>query len=399
MPQLSFDDQEALIARCIDGDIDLAVELRQCGLTYDALRYRSNKPTTTAPKSVGIDDLRKNPSGVPTVSVFSGCGGLDLGLEAAGFEHVALVDCDALFCDTLRKNRPAWRVLGPPACPGDVSDVDGVAATLEAAGIAAPFDGLFCGGPPCQPFSIAANQRFAKAGPDFKRIGYAHETRGNLLLHYLDLVLRFRPRVFLVENVVGLQTIDGGAQLQDACDLMSRAGYAIHGPQKVEASDYGVPQRRERLLIVGTRGGENFLFPQPSGERVPCSVPLCRPMNGAANHITREHGAGSVARYMNLGYRERDHLGRVDRLDPDLPSKTVIAGGTKGGGRSHLHPSIPRTLSVRECARLQTFPESFIFTGPVARQFTQVGNAVPPKLAFYVGDAIMRDCFRHDRPR
>ena len=91
---------------------------------------------------------------------------------------------------------------------------------------------------------------------------------------------------------------------------------------------------------------------------------------------------------MILKYGERDKLGRVDRLDPRLPSKTVIAGGTKGGGRSHLHPFIPRTLSVRECARLQTFPDNYVFTGSNARQFTQVGNAVPPLLAYKLANSI-----------
>ena len=94
-----------------------------------------------------------------------------------------------------------------------------------------------------------------------------------------------------------------------------------------------------------------------------------------------------------LNYGERDKLGRVDRLDPNLPSKTVIAGGSSGGGRSHLHPYIPRTLSVRECAQIQTFPDDYIFKGPVARQFTQVGNAVPPVLGSQLGTAIFKSFF------
>jgi DNA (cytosine-5)-methyltransferase 1 len=85
---------------------------------------------------------------------------------------------------------------------------------------------------------------------------------------------------------------------------------------------------------------------------------------------------------MALPFGGRDKLGRVDRLDPLLPSKTVIAGGTQGGGRSHLHPNSPRTLSARECARLQTFPDSYVFMGSTARQFTQVGNAVPPLMGY-----------------
>ena len=94
-----------------------------------------------------------------------------------------------------------------------------------------------------------------------------------------------------------------------------------------------------------------------------------------------------------LGLTILYQLGRVDRLDHRLPSKKVIAGGTKGGGRSHLHPFSPRTLSVRECARLQTFPDNYIFTGSNARQFTQVGNAVPPLLAYKLALAIKKSVF------
>ena len=98
-------------------------------------------------------------------------------------------------------------------------------------------------------------------------------------------------------------------------------------------------------------------------------------------------------RYMILEFGQRDKLGRVDRLNPLLPSKTIIAGGTGGGGRSHLHPFIPRTMTVRECARLQTFPDDYVFTGPVARQFTQVGNAVPPLLGYELACAIYNSIY------
>ena len=96
---------------------------------------------------------------------------------------------------------------------------------------------------------------------------------------------------------------------------------------------------------------------------------------------------------MALRYGSRDQLGRVDRLDPHLPSKTVIAGGTGGGGRSHLHPYSPRTISVRECARLQTFPDDYVFSGSTARQFTQVGNAVPPLLAYKIVISIKKGLY------
>ena len=141
------------------------------------------------------------------------------------------------------------------------------------------------------------------------------------------------------------------------------------------------------MFIVGIIDG-SFQFPQKQFSTVSSGKALEKSVEGLANNETREHKAESIERYMKLDYGERDKLGRVDRLNPMLPSKTVIAGGTKGGGRSHLHPYIPRTMSVRECARLQTFPDDFVFTGSPARQFTQVGNAVPPILAYQLAGQI-----------
>lgn len=174
----------------------------------------------------------------------------------------------------------------------------------------------------------------------------------------------------------------------DALRRLVEQGYAISEPRVINAAYYGVPQNRNRYIILGVRGEITPTLPTPNASPMPCGPVFEQTLDNAINHITREHNAGSIARYMRLEYGGRDHLGRVDRLDPSLPLKTVIAGGTKGGGRSHLHPYFPRTLSVRECARLQTFPDDYEFLGPVARQFTQVGNAVPPLLAYKLALAL-----------
>ena len=158
----------------------------------------------------------------------------------------------------------------------------------------------------------------------------------------------------------------------------------------LKADSYYVPQQRVRMFIIGTRLKKEYLPPKPSRQICNVGSVFDLSINNVKNHVTREHNAESVLRYMMLDYGQRDHLGRVDRLDPSLPSKTVIAGGTAGGGRSHLHPFIPRTLSVRESARIQTFPDFYEFLGPVARQFTQVGNAVPPVLAAQLANSIYR---------
>lgn len=366
--------------------------LERAGLHYDDLIYENSMTKKWRGKHpYSLDDLRTNNNHVPTASFFSGCGGMDLGLEAAGYHHVGLFEINELFCKTLRKNRPKWKVFGPPTHSGDVSQFDKIGATLNPI-IRTPFEGLFVGGPPCQPFSIAANQRFSKSGDNFKRVGFSHEKNGNLLFDFINLVIAFKPKAFIIENVPGLRDLDGGKQLQAAIEKLTAAGYCVEPPFVLDAAQYGVPQQRLRLFVVGSRGKGIFKRPMPAAELVGSGSVLLGNGRNLPNNETREHKAESVLRYMKLDYGQRDQLGRVDRLDSTLPSKTVIAGGTNGGGRSHLHPEIPRTLSVRECARLQTFPDDFVFVGPSARQFTQVGNAVPPVLAAQLGLAI-RDSY------
>ena len=230
---------------------------------------------------------------------------------------------------------------------------------------------------------------------DFKRIGFAHEKNGNLFFDYIKLIIRFKPYVFLVENVTGLRDLDNGTQMKEAIVQLRTNGYHVENPFVLDASQYGIAQQRLRLFIVGSRSKKKFVPPTPQKETIGCGSVLCSISGNFSlpNSEIRMHNASSIKRYSLLNYGERDHLGRVDRLDPMIPSKTVIAGGTSGGGRSHLHPEIPRTLSVRESARLQTFPDNFIFLGPTARQFTQVGNAVPPVLAAQIGHSIMHSFF------
>lgn len=278
---------------------------------------------------------------------------------------------------------------------GDVSRREQLLEVLRGTcGIKAPFEGMVIGGPPCQPFSIAANQRFSKSGINFKRIGFEHEKNGNLLFDMLWLISALKPAAFLIENVEGLFDVDGGEQLQKALRELTGWGYNVAEPFVLDAAHYQVPQHRRRLFICGNRFDKEMTPPKPSFDIIPCDGALRRSLKGVKNHEPREHRPESLLRYMELNYGQRDHLGRVDRLDPALPSKTVIAGGTKGGGRSHLHPHIPRTMTARECARLQTFPDDFIFLGPAARQFTQVGNAVPPVLAAQLARAIYHSFFR-----
>jgi len=389
-----FKAQLALMAKAKRKGLDLGTALREAGLSYDDLVYENSRTIRwSRGEPLELEQFRRPRSGPHIVSFFTGCGGMDLGFDAVGFQHAAAFEHNELFCKTLRRNHPLWNVYGPPIHSGDVSKTDEIAEILQRH-IATPFDGVFIGGPPCQPFSIAANQRFAKWGDNFKRTGFAHETNGNLLFDYVSLIKEFRPKAFVIENVPGLRDLDGGEQLTEAIEQLQQAGYRVEEPTVLDAAHFGVPQQRFRLFVIGARDTSKPLkWPKPHGQLIGAGSVLKDDVHLCQNHETREHKLESIQRYMVLDYGERDQLGRVDRLNPALPSKTVIAGGSNGGGRSHLHPEIPRTLSVRECARLQSFPDTYYFEGSSARQFTQVGNAVPPVLAAQIGASILDSFF------
>lgn len=393
MKKLSLKDQIRLIAESKKTAEPFSKILERNGFTYESLQYEvtGNKSIPKSPSFIPVDERPRPADKIPCVSFFSGAGGLNIGFECAGFETLADVEVNRMFCDTLRFNG-AKNVIGPPYYKGDISQYDDVIAQLASLGIPKNFPGVFHGGPPCQSFSIAANQRYSKNGANFKRTGFNHERYGNLLFCYINIIVHFLPEVFLIENVDGLLTIDDGEQVERACAILSGAGYDVAPPRILNAADYGVPQNRLRTFIVGSRIG-TFRFPSPQIEKIPSGTVFHRPLTNVFNHVTRKHSAESIGRYMKLEFGKRDKLGRVDRIDPTVPSKTIIAGGTGGGGRSHLHPFIPRTMTVRECARLQTFPDHYRFTGPVARQFTQVGNAVPPVLAYEMACAIYKSIY------
>lgn len=338
----------------------------------------------------------------PTVvSLFSGCGGLDLGFEAAGFRTVAMLEWADYATETLRRNFPTASIVGPPDYSGDIND----AASIQQ--LPTKSVDVLVGGPPCQSFSIAAAQRFLKGDKKFKRTGFKDKKRGGLVYRYLEVLERIRPKVFVIENVPGFMELDNGRELRELLAFCQDLGYSMSDPFVAQAAEYGVPQFRQRLIICGVRGRRSkkilmppathgsatSLFDASLDPFVTVAQALAELSSTAPNNVPRQHLRTSVERYRRLRFGQREPLGRVDRLDPRRPSKTVIAGGMNGGGRSHLHPFLARTLTVRECARLQTFPDSFEFFGNISRQFTQVGNAVPPLLAETIARSIGAQAF------
>ncbi len=399
--KLSLKEQERIISFCKENNIPLAKALKDRNLSYDNLLYTTyDVSSSDFNEFEDISTVQTYDDGIPAVSFFAGAGGLDIGFSYAGFNTLASVELIELFCNTLRRNDPNKIVIGPPNFSGDISNHEEISNALRnVVGIERGFHGVFHGGPPCQPFSIAANQRFNKSGENFKRKGFNDSEKGNLLFDYLWYIEEFLPDGFLIENVEGLIELDEGGRIKSALDHIKELGYSISEPTVINAAYYGVPQNRKRCIIMGARGEIAPVIPPANPLVTACGSVFEKPLGDVQNHITREHSAESIERYMKLPFGARDKLGRIDRLDPTKPSKTVIAGGTKGGGRSHLHPYHPRTLSVRECARLQTFPDNYVFTGSVARQFTQVGNAVPPLLAYKLALALKESLYLNGRNR
>lgn len=383
--------QERLIAQSITTGTKLSDILSLNSLSYDNLRYNDSFIDVRNELDIvyrSLDDITPCNDNIPAVSFFSGAGGLDVGFKYAGFNNFISIEHNELFCNTLRLNSPDKIIIGPPEYSGDISERETIAELLTEYGININFNGVFHGGPPCQPFSIAANQRFNKDGDKFKRKGFDDLEKGMLLFDYIWLIKKFRPLAFLIENVEGITEFDKDQKIESALNELRDLGYNIPQPQVLDAAYFDVPQHRKRWIVLGTRTHRVISYPKPNIVPMPCGPVFERPLEHVPNHETRKHKAESICRYVLLSPGQRDHLGRVDRLDSGKPSKTIIAGGVKGGGRSHLHPYIPRTLSVRECARLQTFPDSYVFTGSTARQFTQVGNAVPPMLAYKLAQKI-----------
>lgn len=337
---------------------------------------------------IEITELSDN-NAFKVIELFAGAGGLALGLERAGFDAIGLIELDKSATETLKCNRPNWRVIHDDIA--NISKLD----LEEYFNIKKGELDLLSGGSPCQSFSYAG-----------KRLGL-EDARGTLFYHYAVFLAKLQPKMFLFENVRGLLTHDKGRTYKTILTIFEQAGYTVK-QEVLNAWNYGVPQKRERLITIGTRNDLtdkiNFCFPTQYKYKpilkdilLDCPKSVGAQYSQAKADIFNLVPAGGYWRdipeniakeYMkSCWFMEGGRTGILRRLSLDEPSLTVLTSPSQKQ-TDRCHPLEARPFTVRENARCQTFPDDWVFCGSVGQQYKQVGNAVPVNLAFAIGTKI-----------
>ena len=323
------------------------------------------------------------------IELFAGAGGLAFGLEGAGLKCVALNELNHWAAETLRKNRPNWNVI-----EGDIKNVSFPELKNKV--------DVVTGGFPCQSFSYAG-----------KRLGF-QDARGTLFYEFARIVKETMPTICIGENVRGLLNHDKGRTLKGMIEVLDEIGYRVLNPQVLKAIYYNVPQKRERLVIVGIRKDINIDFDYPipntkiynlkdalkKGELYPTNVPV----SAGATYPKRKKEIldlvppGGCWRELPINVQKEYMLqsfyltggrtGMARRIAWNEPSLTLTCSPAQKQ-TERCHPDITRPFTVREYARIQTFPDVWEFAGSINEQYKQIGNAVPVNLGNAIGKSII----------
>ena len=339
---------------------------------------------------------------VTAIDCFAGAGGLSLGLTQAGIRVCLAFDSDAIAVRTHNQN------LGNSAIVAHAEAISGL-ELLQAASLSRGDCDLVVGGPPCQGFSR-------------QRRGTTEDARNDLVHEFLRLVIEIEPRMFLMENVGALGGPRGRAHLPALLDTAEAAGYRVQ-KRVLDAAEYGVPQRRRRLFLVGERVDREarFVFPSPTHRDgafltvrqaiADLPSPMTDPARAALipnhgmdnisplnrrriSHVPEGGGRADIPPELRLPCHALDvdtvgHRAVYGRLSWDRPSGTITTKCNSFTRGRFAHPSEDRNISMREAARLQGFPDEFVFLGGKVDVAHQVGNAVPPPLARQLGLALI----------
>ncbi len=332
---------------------------------------------------------------IRTLSLFSGGGGLDIAFHDSGFLAVQMIEMNPRYVETLKSNIQVGMKFenSEPLCM-DIRDFQ-------------PLDSLnvdfIIGGPPCQTFSAAGRRAAGVSGID--------DPRGLLFREYVRVLKLLQPKGFLFENVYGIIGAQGGKAWQEILDTFASVGYTI-SYRILDAADYGVPQHRERLIIVGTRG-KRFVFPKPTHgpdsadkrayhtaglaiENVHDEKP--GPVNGRYGHLLKDIPPGLNYSFYTekMGHPHPHFAWRskfsdlLYKADPAMPVRTIKALGGQYTGPFHWEN---RPFSINELKRLQTFPDNYTLIGGRLLAIEQIGNSVPPQFGRMLALAVLEQIF------
>lgn len=314
-------------------------------------------------------------SGITAIELFAGAGGCALGMEEAGLNTVEYVEFDKTACDTLRKNRPDWNVV--------CADIHNVSFKEYKGKV-----DVVTGGFPCQAFSYAG-----------KKLGF-EDTRGTLFHELARCIQEVEPKMFFAENVRGLVSHDHGRTLQTILDVFASLGYDVQY-KVLNAAYYGVGQKRERTIIIGIRKDLvdriHFEYPKPEEKMTTLREALknCPPSEGEAYSERKRKVLDLVPpggcwvdlpedvakAYMGKSYYSGGgRRGMARRISWDEPSLTLTCSPSQKQ-TERCHPDETRPFTVREYARIQSFPDNWEFCGGIGDQYKQIGNALPVELA------------------
>jgi DNA (cytosine-5)-methyltransferase 1 len=325
-----------------------------------------------------------------SIELFAGAGGLALGLEKAGFNHLLLNEIDKYAVSTLKRNRPNWNILCDDIKNIDFSKYRGV--------------DLITGGFPCQAFSYAGKKR----GLD--------DTRGTLFYEFARALKESEAKVFLAENVRGLLSHDGGKTIKTIISVFEGLGYHVYEPKLLKAIHHNVPQKRERIFIVGIKNEYKdsalLVWPTPNKKIFTLKDALKKgklydsdvPKSAGQKYPQKKKAvldlvpAGGYWRDLPLDvqkeymqksfYLAGGKTGIARRISWDEPSLTLTCSPAQKQ-TERCHPDETRPFEVREYARIQTFPDEWEFEGSLSQQYKQIGNAVPVNLAYEVGKSMI----------
>lgn len=323
-----------------------------------------------------------------SIELFAGAGGMAIGMENAGFENILLNDFDKYACKTLSFNRPQWNVLHKP-----IQDINFTEYKNKI--------DLITGGFPCQAFSYAG-----------KQLGFS-DTRGTLFHEFARSLLEVNPTVFLAENVKGLLTHDKGNTIKTILNTFSDLGYHVFPVFILNSNFYNVAQKRERLIIFGVKKeySSYITWEEPikhktinirdvfyKGNFYNCDIEELKDTYTYYSDNKKKwfNKIPEGGNWKNLSIDEqKEYMGKMfysgggktgilNRLSLDKPSNTILTSPSQKQ-TERCHPLYIRPLSIRESARIQSFPDHWIFQGSISSQYKQIGNAVPCNLAYYLG--------------